>query len=393
MNLKFILMEKAMYKVVYNRKNKLNKEGKALIQIEAYLRGKKKYFSTNIYIQPNQWDFKHRQIKNHPNKISLNKQLRDFITSLENAEMEQRQSEKPFSLEYLKEYLDGNNTKSFTEFFKSELNNDKKINLTTVHSHKNTLNLLKGFKSDISFKELNYEFLHSFENYLRESGLQQNTISKQFSIIRRYINRAIDKELFDLSKYPFRKFKIRAIKTERIYLTPEEIKRFESLVLSKKEKKLQVALDLFLFAIYTGLRYSDIINLKPTNLTVIDGKEWLSLKMKKTNDIIRLPIYTLFDGKALDILYKYVGDNSTVFPFRNNKMLNFDLKEITKKLGIKKHITFHIARHTTATYLLYKGVSITTVKKLLGHRRIETTQIYSKVMDMTMINELKNISY
>ncbi len=155
----------------------------------------------------------------------------------------------------------------------------------------------------------------------------------------------------------------------------------------------KLALDKYLFSLYTGLRFSDISELKPQSLVLEEGKEWLVLNTKKTSEPVRIPIHLLFEGRALDIFYNYVGSGVTVFPFQYNHLLNADLKKVIEHAGIKKKITFHTARHTTATFLLYKGVNITTVQKLLGHRRIETTQIYGKVMDMTLLNDLKNVSY
>jgi len=69
------------------------------------------------------------------------------------------------------------------------------------------------------------------------------------------------------------------------------------------------------------------------------------------------------------------------------------LKTIAKLAGIQKTVTFHVARHTTATFLLYKGVAVTTVQKILGHKKLQTTQIYSKVMDLTLTKELSKIEY
>jgi site-specific recombinase XerD len=68
------------------------------------------------------------------------------------------------------------------------------------------------------------------------------------------------------------------------------------------------------------------------------------------------------------------------------------LIRIGKLAGIQKHFSFHSARHTNATLLIYKGVNITTVQKLLGHRNVSTTQIYSEVMGSTIVNDLKKCS-
>lgn len=385
-------MDKVLYNVVYNRKNRLLRNGKALIQIEAYLRGKKKYFSTGIYVTPDQWDRKHRTIKNHPNSITLNKQVKDFANSLEDIELKRRQSGKPFTLMYLAEHLKGNYTNSFIDFCTREVELEK-LRKNSKTQHRATIKHLTEFRNGITFEQLTFEFLTDFERYLRSLKLQQNTIVKHMGIIRRYINKAIKLDLFDLNKYPFLKYEMKRAQTKRDFLTPEELERIENLRLSKENELYQMALDKFLFAAYTGLRYSDMAALKPENLVMIDGKEWLIFTMIKTSDPIRIPIYLLFNGKPLDIIYKYIGSQTTVFPYQKNDTINLHLREITKLAKVNKHVTYHVARHTSATYLLHKDVNLTTIQKLLGHRRIETTQIYAKVMDMTIVNELQNVSF
>lgn len=395
-------MDKVLFNTVFNRKNLLLPNGTALIQIEAYLKGKKKYFTTKLYITPDQWDSKHRTIKAHPNQIKLNKQIKDFINSLEDAEMTRRQSGKPFSLDYLSEFVKGSITSSFVEFCDRELKNEK-FSESTETGHRSTINHLRDFNKDAQFEQITFEFLNDFEQYLRKQTyktskttvkpLHINTVAKHLTVVRRYVNLAINKELIDLNKYPFRKFKIQRLKTYRDYLTPEELERIENLKLPPEMEEHQLSLDKYLFSCYTGLRYSDVTALSPQNLILEGGKEWLILTMQKTGEEIRLPIYLPVFNKALDILYNYISGKPTVFAYQINDTINKHLKAIATIAEINKTVTFHTARHTQATYLLYKGVSITTVQKLLGHKKLETTQIYSKVMDMTVINELQNVSF
>lgn len=385
-------MEKVIYNVVYNRKNRLLQNGKALIQIEAYLKGKKRYFSTKIYITPDQWDWKHRRIKGHPNQITLNKQVKDFISELENAELNRRLAGKPFSLDFLVEYTKGNIKSSFIDFSLYECDNSN-LQRTTKVDHKTTFRHLSDFRNEIRFDQVTFELLSDFEKHLKAKGLHQNTIKKMFAVIRKYVNLAIDKEYIDLNKYPFRKFRVKSVKSNREYLTPEELESIEKIRLKPHQEYLQLALDKFLFAVYTGLRFSDVNAITTDNLILNDGNEWLILEMQKVKEQVRIPVYLLFEGKALDIIYKYAGPEKVIFPFQNNQVVNLHVAEIARIAKIKKRVTFHVARHTQATYLLYKGVNITTVQKLLGHKRLETTQIYGKVMDITLINELQNVTF
>ena len=188
--------------------------------------------------------------------------------------------------------------------------------------------------------------------------------------------------------YPFRKYKIRQEKGKHEFLTPDELQRLESVVLA--DGRHRHVLDAFLFCCYTGLRYSDFVALTTSNLVLINRKKWLFLKMQKTNIEIKLPLQLLYDGKSLQILYRYPSiEELAAIP--SNCETNRLLSEIGKLAGVKKHFTYHTARHTCATLLVHQGVPITTVQKVLGHTSVKTTQIYSEVLSDTIVRDLKSI--
>lgn len=386
-------MEKALFNTVFNRKKRLLDNGTALIQIEAYLCGKKKYFSTNIYLSPDQWDIKHHKVKNHTNSIRLNRQIADKLAMFEKFELDRRNAEKLFTLDLLSDFVNGKVSNDFISFMDSEIKAEKSAKATTTGQN-TTLSALREFKSEILFEALNYEFLSDFERHLYDKGLSTNTINKYFRHIRKFVNLAINKDMFDLNRYPFRKFKAKSEATEREYLEPEELERLEKLILSPENAYLQKTMDMFLFSCYTGLRFSDLIALSRDNIISKDGKLWIETRMIKTNEPIKIPLYLLFNGKPIEIMNKYIdSDRKYIFDELTNQYVNRCLKELAPLAKITKRLTFHTARHTQATYLLYKGMNITTVQKLLGHKKLQTTQIYAKVMDMTLVSELSAVKF
>ena len=389
----FTKMDKATFKPVYNRKKGLLSDGTALIQIEAYLNGKRKYFTTSIYITPKQWDKKNKKVKDHPNSIKLNKQISDKIAGFENLELDRLNSGKTFSLDLITEHLNGKLTTDFIKFFDSEIKQTKGSQGTKT-THTTTLNTLKDYKSVIPFTELNYELLTGFERFLRSKGLGINTINKYFRHIRKYVNLAINKELFDLNRYPFRKFKAPTEETHREPLSPEELEGIEKVTIPEDQAHLKKVLDMFLFSCYSGLRFSDLTALKHEHIVLIDGIKYIDTRMIKTNTQIKIPLSLLFNGKPIEILDRYINtERKYLFDELTNQYVNRCLKDIAVLAKIKKNITFHTARHTQATYLLSKNVSITTVQKLLGHKKLQTTMIYSKVLDRAVINELMNTKF
>lgn len=384
-------MNKIIYNLVYNRKKCLNKKGMALVQVEAYLGRKKKYFSTKVYLKPEQWDNKKLIVKNHPNADALNRLIYEFVATIEKKELELWQQGKRISLELLKNALTTQeNNSSFISFFRQEVMNSS-LKDSTKRNHLSTLMLLQEFKKNITFSDLTFELISSFEYFLQLKGYHTNTIAKHMKHLKRHVNIAINKEYIEIQKYAFRKYKIKTIENKHTHLVPEELERLENLILSGRYVKLQKSLDAFLFCCYAGMRYSDFINLSSENFVDINQETWLIYKSVETGTEVRLPLYLLFSGKGIAILNKYRDNLEDFFHLRDNSNVNKDLIIITRLAGLSKRISFHTARHTNATLLIYNGINITTVQKLLGHKSVKTTQVYTNVMDMTIIHDLEKM--
>lgn len=387
-------MKKISYSLVFNRKKKLNKKGMALVQVEAYLNRRKMYFSTRVYLKPEQWDVKRRMVKNHPNSDALNRMLYDFIADIEQKELGLWQQRRSISLDSLKDSIDKpeNSGNSFLTFFKEEVNNSS-LKESTKQNHLSTLELLQEYKKDIVFTDLTFEFVSSFDNYLQSKGYHLNTIAKHMKHLKRYVNVAINKEYMDIQKYAFRKYKIKSIEGNHTHLSPEELNKMENLILEGKFTKLQKSKDAFLFCCYAGLRYSDFINLTAANIVELHQETWSIYKSVKTGIDVRLPLYLLFEGKGLKVLEHYKEDLDGFFKLKDNSNVNKDLNALAKLAKMDKRISFHTARHTNATLLIYSGANITTVQKLLGHKSVKTTQVYANIMDMTIVHDLEKAAH
>lgn len=381
-------MEKIRYRLVYNRKNHLNKQGTALVKVEASLNQRKVYFKTNVYLRPEHWDKQIAQVCNHPQANDLNSMLFEFILYLQGIELSLWKRGIQPTLALLRDAIKKNTPVNVTfpifakEYVKhSDRRQSTKDNLIT------TINVLQEFRPGLDFKDITYTFLKDFEAYLREKGNGVNTVAKHLRQLRTLVNEAINQGYIHADAYPFRKFKIKHEKGRHEFLTPDELRKLENLEVS--DKKMRHVLDAFLFCCYVGLRFSDFCQLTPANFIRINGNRWLHFKSIKTGIELRLPLHLLFEEKALTILDRYnieefasLGCNSDV---------NKYLAQIAEMARIKKHITYHTARHTCATLLIHQGVPITTVQKLLGHTSVKTTEIYSEVLSSTILRDLKAV--
>ena len=382
-------MNKIVYKLVYNRKGSLNGKGTALVQVEAYQGKKKKYFSTRVYLKPEQWDRKRMMVRNHPNGEALNWWLRECVARIEKVELELWQQGRQASLEILKETLEKQeDPRSFTAFYRREAE-EAALKASSRKNHLTTLKLLTAFRPDVQFGEITYDFLCAFERYLRQRGYHVNTIAKHLKHLKRYVNAAIHKNYMDERTYAFRTYKIKTAEYRHTHLTPEELERLERLGRDGKPLRQRKVLDAFLFCCYAGLRYSDFIRLTPENLISMRNEVWLTYRSEKTGIEVNLPLYLLFGGKALAILEEYRRNLPDFFQLKDNSNVNKVLRSMAQRAGLSKRISFHTARHTNATLLIYSGINITTVQKLLGHRSVKTTQIYANIMDRTIVHDLE----
>lgn len=381
-------MDKIRYRLVYNRKKQLNKQGTALVQVEASLNQRKIYFKTNIYLRPEHWDKQTAQVIDHPQANDLNAMLFEFVLHLQGIELSFWKRGIQPTLALLRDAIKKNTpiNVTFTVFAKeyvkhSDRRQSTKDNLIT------TINVLQEFRPWLNFKDITYSFLKDLEAYLREKGNGINTVAKHLRQLRTLVNEAINQGYIHADAYPFRKFKIKQEKGRHEFLTPDELRKLENLEV--EDRKLRHVLDAFLFCCYVGLRFSDFCQLTPDNFIRVNGKRWLHFKSIKTGIELRLPLHLLFEGKALTILDRYnIEDFASL---GCNSDVNKYLSQIAGMARIRKHITYHTARHTCATLLIHQGVPITTVQKLLGHTSVKTTEIYSEVLSSTILRDLKAV--
>lgn len=230
---------------------------------------------------------------------------------------------------------------------------NKEIAIATVKEstkslHRDTLSLLTDFSADIKLHEVTSEFLQKLEIYMREEcQLSINTIARHMKTLKRYINVARKKGI--ITAYPFLNYTIKTEQSHRDALTEKELEKLENYRDQLKEPN--ETLNAFLFSCYTGLRYSDICAFTKQNIRTINRKKWIVLRMIKTNKEVRIPLSTIFEGKALKLTKSIARSRGLLFHMENNQQTNRILKRIAKQVGIKK-ITFHSRRHHNLPLLL-----------------------------------------
>ncbi|MBW4360661.1 tyrosine-type recombinase/integrase [Flavobacterium taihuense] len=274
----------------------------------------------------------------------------------------------------------------FLVYFKQMVDTKCEINGTwgawlSTYKHLNTF--CKG--KDIQISKVDDFFLENFKLFLltnkissRKGKLSQNTALSYFNKVRTSLKEAYQTKM--IVENPTDRVKsIKEKETNRQYLVLEEIQK-----LVKTECDYPIMKNAFIFSCLTGLRFSDIKELKWKNISFDEQNGYLlKFIQQKTKGVENLPI----SEQAVKILGERKKD--TYFIFENliySAYHNKILHKWISNAGIDKHITFHCARHSFATLQLTMDTDIYTVSKLLGHRHLKTTEIYAKVIDKKKID-------
>lgn len=244
----------------------------------------------------------------------------------------------------------------------------------TADSWHNCLQYIKKYerRRDITFAEITHEWVNGFKEYLEAQELAQNTKALYFAKFRACINKAYREGI--ITDNPLKRVGgIKIEESKREYLTIDEVQR-----LVATDCNNEVVKRAFLFSCLTGLRKSDVIQLRWGDVHKEGAYTRITFRQRKTGGQEYLDI----THEARELMGEERGAEELVFDsFPAMSTVSAVINVWTARAGIRKHITFHSARHTFATMMLTLGTDLYTVSKLLGHKDIKTTEIYAKIVD------------
>ncbi len=396
-------MMKSIFRVVfYLRSNYVNKEGKTSVMLRIYLNNERLSLgSTGISVKSSQWDKEKERIKGRTTEaLNTNLQLDNIASGLQSIFRRIEMSDV-VSLERIKSEFLGKKEEIDTLMELFEKHNGDVAKQVGVSVGKATLQkynvckrhflefLEKQYKRiDLKLTELTYVVIREFDLYLRtEVGQNPNTATKTMKTFKTIT--LLGQKMGVLLHDPFMNHRFHIEPVNRGFLTDEEI-----LCIAHKQiniPRLELIRDIFIFSCFTGLAYIDVSNLTPDHIVTLGDKQWIMTQRQKTS--VETNVLLLDIPKA--IIAKYGGKtyrNGKLFPMLTNQKTNSYLKEIADICGIKKNLTFHLARHTFATMSLSKGVPMESVSKMLGHTNIRTTQIYARITNKKIEHDMEELA-
>ena len=361
--------------------------------------GESSEFSTHLKCCIKEWKSNIQQSKERgTTSLMLNSSLHDIRARINYIFHQQTLHGEPTSPRVIKEiYFDESRTKHhLLSFFDIHNENIRKQigkgrSKATYQKYEVTKKHLKNYLqkifslNDILICKIDHKFIWEFEIYLKTiANCGHNTTAKFMQFFKRIIRLALHNHY--IKDDPFLNYEIKLHDVHRGYLTTDELK----IILNKEFKiqRLDFIRDIFVFASFTSLAYCDLRNLQRKHIYMFNGDLWLRINRGKTNQPSTVKLFDI----PKQLIEKYDNPNSDyIFSVPSNQKVNAYLKEIADLCGIEKNLTFHVARHSAASLALSNGMPIESVAKMLGHKNIRTTQLYAKITDMKLSQDMEEL--
>ena len=362
------------------RKQKLNAAGKAPIALQIFVGGERKIIALNVLIKPEDFDAVAQAVKikgdaeatrlyNALIKKKVSRASQIFI----NAEV----NDETLTMQRFLELFDVKMSRdSFSVFVKKEIEQlEGTVDKSTIGHYRLMLRYAHEFGNteNLSFAQIDFAFIEGYERFLKKRGLGVNTAAKVHSKLKKFLNLAAARG--KVIQQPYRNFKIKKAKTLRDWLTPSELDALFNLYNARQLRgEWQRVLRYFLFScVCGGFRISDLKELEDANKV----GENLVVDTQKGSNFERRVIVPFSEVGLL--LWKdrdRAKQAKKVFDCISDTNSNQVIKKVARIAGIEKDVTMHVARHTFATNYIIFGGRIEMLNDILGHSKMETTQIY-----------------
>lgn len=388
--------------------------GKSHVYLRFMYNGKTLNFSFGQNIDPDKWNASKQRVKSNKQttadgkhylndlldklakecKTAYNEALKDGIPAPETLKEKltayMQQNEEPEGTQKITLF-------TLAERFKNNeiKNKGKDKSANTIKTYKTTLEHLKDFvkkekdySKGLDFEDINLDFYYKFVTYLKGKNLGQNAVSKDVSILKVFMNEAVDLGYTTNMSFKHKKFAAPRVDTDAVYLTEDELMKLYNHDFSEK-KKLEAVRDLFIFGCYVGLRFSDYSTIKPENIVTIDGDCFIKQITQKTGELVIIPCNPV----VMEIFNKYKNNPNRLPRTISNQKFNEYIKEACKEakmtetgrlateplLELHECVSSHTARRSFATNLYLDGFPTIDIMKVTGHRTEKAFMKYIRV--------------
>ena len=385
-------MAKQAVKLVFDRRKRVEATGKGNVEfiIQLSRLAVKKIIVDSM--TPEEWEsyknapFLKKEMENYQKIVNAMQLLGEEMT-VENfnkhigVDTPVRNTSKKKSKESVAETKDERINESFLDFMHDAIVKEKSA-ATTKRQKFVALDALRRWGGIVTFADISTKKLREYDAWLREDGTRTDVaVNNYHKRTKMYVRQAYEKGIIDKDYYSMVHFPRGKCK-ERNPLTEAELMKLRTVELPQREARVR---DLFIFSAYTGLAFCDAQAFDFFTMTEQRGDMfYIDGSRMKTGTKFYTPILP----PAMEVLKRYNFE----LPKISNQKGNDYLRIVKSIAGIRKPLTFHVARHSFATLSLSHDMPIEKVARMLGHTDIKTTQIYAKILKSTIENYATELS-
>lgn len=379
----------------YINRGKVKKDGTTAIFCRITVDGEQTVISTGIFCNPNDWKSKKGEVKDE----KANSQLKSFRQRIEQTYENTLKKQGVVSVDLLKNAILEIHAVPTMLLLAGEAEHERlrvrslEINSTSTYrqskvSQNNLREYLLTLKmKDIAFTDITEEFGEGYKLFLKAKEYKSGHINHCFTWLNRLIYIAVDREILRFN--PIADVKYEKKEPPKLqHISRNELK----LIMEKPMPNAfqELIRRAFIFSAFTALAYVDLKGLYPHHIgRTSEGKPFIRIYRKKTQVEAYVPLHPV--AEQILSLYNTEDDTKPVFPLPNRDQIWYCITEIGFLAGVKGNMSYHQSRHTFGTLLLSEGIPIESISKMMGHTNISTTQVYAKVTDMKISEDMDKL--
>lgn len=372
--------------LMYINKNKVKTDGTTAVLCRISIDGKNTVLSTGVYCKPDEFNAKKGEAKDG----KANNALLKFRERIEQAYEQILKETGIISAELLKNTIIGVNSVP-TNLLQAGMEELKRLEKRSVE-----INSRSTYRQSILFQKCLREYILTFgkEDYpfsgiteqfglsykvflLKDMECSTDKMNKCLCWLNRLIYIAVDREIIRTN--PLEEVAYEKKNSPKLrHISRNELKRMMETPM--EDPKLELARRMFIFSSFCGLAYVDVYRLYPHHIgRTAEGRLYIREKRGKTNAEAFVPLHPV--AERILMLYNTTDDTKPVFPLPIRDIMWHEIHAVGNALDFKEYLSHHAARHTFGTLLLSASVSIESIAKMMGHTNISSTQIYAKITD------------
>lgn len=379
----------------YINRAKVKADGTTAILCRITIDGRQAVLTTGIFCIPDNWNKKKGEVKDK----QANSRLKSFRSRLEKTYDDILKKFSVVSVELLKNTFTEVNTLPTRLLEAGEVERERlrlrsiEINSTSSYRQSKTTQsnlreyLLSLQMKDIAFTDITEEFGEGYKLFLKGKEYKSGHINHCFTWLNRLIYIAVDQEILRFN--PIADVKYEKKEPPKLqHISKNQLK----MILEKPMPHpfQELVRRAFIFSAFTALAYVDVKGLYPRHIgRTAEGKPYIRIHRKKTQVEAFIPLHPI--AEQILSLYNTEDDTKPIFPLPNRDQIWYCINEIGFLAGVKGNLSYHQSRHTFGTLMLSAGIPIESISKMMGHSNISTTQVYAKVTDAKISEDMDKL--